>query len=414
MTAAGKRRLYWSRMVACLSLRDVSMLIECQDEPRLFGQPLAIVDGGTPARISAVSAAADEAAVNVGMTPREALRQCPELVIRAARPDRYAESVMRLVVALRQQIGPLIELSSSDTLYIDLSRVQSRFSSAQAMFACLHAVTGHVLGESAVALGISGDKTTARVAAGRTAVGETTIIPPWHAAAYLNWLPVTEVLTPGTIMADFLRQQEIAYCGQIRRLPMASLRRRFGQSGKQLWLRTQGRDPTPVAMPDVVPSGISASKILPPSTSHRAQLEAALFQCVSRLSAKLRQSGLQTRQLCLSADTGDGQFRQRYRLARATEHDSDLLLFCQQFLDELGQVNGIDRVQASTQALVVSADDDRSLRQDPLLMGCMRRLQEDLSRRFGRQETMRVALHQRTRSADLSCWRPGQAQQDVV
>ncbi len=401
MTVA-KHRLYWSRMYACLSFRDIFIGIECLDYPQLLGQPLAIPEGLKPAKVSALSAEAAARGVHQGMNLLDAQRRCPQLQVLRARPERYAEMMLNIIAALRMQICTNIEVVAADRLFLDLSRVQAHFSSARELFARIHEVVAGVLAGCSLALAISGDKTTAKMIACRGEAGTTTVIPPWHSANYLRWLPITDITDSGTVMASFLRRHDIEYCGQMRRIPVADMRRQFGQSGKKLWLMSQGRDPASVSMPSPsrLPVTVTEVKVLPPATTALAQIESALFQCTTRISAKLRQHGLLAVKLRLAVEHKGQQNSREIFLAKPDDEDHSLLALCVQFLREVSTEKRASRVLVAATTCLAENEDHT----DPFIRQASFVIMNDLAQYFGDQMTSLVALHQRLKPFGLARW----------
>ena len=137
-------------------------------------------------------------------------------------------------------------------------------------------------------IGVSGDKTTAKYAAGTDKPDGCAVIAPWQSKARLSDVPVTDLCGIGPGIGRFLAQYGVLYCGQMSRLPIGLLAKRFGNFGRRLWYMCQGQDPYPVKAVTADAKSMGHGKILPPGTSDLTVIGAYFRHMCERLAARLR------------------------------------------------------------------------------------------------------------------------------
>jgi DNA polymerase-4 len=124
-----------------------------------------------------------------------------------------------------------------------------------------------------------------------------TVIPPWEARERLADVPMKKVCGLGPNIAEFLSLYGARTCGDVARLPMTVLARRYGVTGKYLWLACQGKDTEPVA-PDIAPpQSIGHGKVLPPHTASARVIEIYLRHMCEKVAARLRRYDMQAGRL---------------------------------------------------------------------------------------------------------------------
>src|SRR4030067_246711 len=94
-------------------------------------------------------------------------------------------------------------------------------------------------------IGGAGTKSPAKIASDLQKPNGLTVIPPWEARARLDGIPMKKLCGIGPHIAEFLSLHGARTCGDVARLPMAVLARRYGVTGKHLWLAGQGEGTHP-------------------------------------------------------------------------------------------------------------------------------------------------------------------------
>jgi DNA polymerase-4 len=146
-------------------------------------------------------------------------------------------------------------------------------------------------GGVAVSIGVAATPAIARHAAGRAA-GAVQVIPPWETREQMHAVPIGELCDPGPRLAALLRASGLRTCGDLAHLPFDLVARRFGATGRQLWLAAHGRDPALVEQ-DVAPLAQAVvTRVLPPRTLSARTIEKYLQHLCDKLAARLRRLDL--------------------------------------------------------------------------------------------------------------------------
>lgn len=348
----------WRRMIAFVRMDNFGLAVEQQENPALAARPVVLLHSESMPRLLEVSAEASAGGLHPGMDWEDALRQCPGLGRLTARPAHYASRSGRLLESL-QDISPDLEPFAAGEAYLDLSACQAYYRHDPAHIGALLLARLAAAGAPVAAVGISGDKTTARWAARAAGAGNVKVVPPQEAATTLAPLTLEEVWGVGPQVAAFFASHGVHICGDMGRIPISLPARRFGNHGRRLWLMAQGRDPAPVRIrQDPVATGPLLGRLLPPGSGEAEILLAAFQGLAEKLHARLRRDGWQARELRLGLRAPEG-WRQEWVLLAEGDDVRVLVAPCRRFLQRhwFGEeVRQIQLLPAPERATVRQAD----------------------------------------------------------
>ena len=292
MSAAESRD--WPRVILLADMNAFFASVEQVDNPRWRTQPLALTNGDVGTCVITCSYEARAHGVRTGMHIEQARRLCPGLIRVSSRPRRYAEVSANIMRALAR-FTPDIEVFSVDEAFLDLTRCRQLWGSPRE--AALR-VKQAVFENSGVrcSVGVSGDKTTAKFAAGRQKPDGLTVIPPWQARDRLADTPLTELCGVNSGIAGMLARYGVVRCGDLQKLPISVLGKRFGNPGRRIWLMAQGLDPEPVRSRLPQAKSIGHGKVLPPDSRDPGTLRTYLLHMAHRLGERLRANRLVAQQ----------------------------------------------------------------------------------------------------------------------
>lgn len=304
----------WSRCVLLVDLDAFFGSIEQRDYPELAGRPVAVTNGARGTCIITASYEARCHGVKTGMRLAEARALCPGLVRRPSRPAVYA-AVSTAIMAVLGRFTPDIEVFSVDEAFLDVSACQRLLGPPEAIARQVRDAVRRVSGLSC-SVGVAGDKTCAKYAAGLHKPGGIGVIPPWEAADRLRDVPVEALCGIAGGIRAFLAERGVRVCGDMARLPISVLGRRFGDIGRRIWLIAQGRDPAKVVPTSRAAKSLGHGKVLPPGTRDTLVLRAYLAMLCDRLAGRLRAHRLVACVLQVSLLTGHGWFSAEIRPVR--------------------------------------------------------------------------------------------------
>jgi DNA polymerase-4 len=356
----------WDRAIALVDMNAFFAAIEQQDCPEYRGRPVAITNGLHGTCIITCSYEARSYGIRTGTRLRQALALCPDLVRLPARPHRYAELSSRIMAALAAEITPDIEVYSVDEAYLDLTRCQRLHGDPETIGRRIKQVVFAASG-LLCSVGVSGDMTTAKFAAKQQKPDGLTVIPPWQAAARLREVPVTELCGIARGIGDFLERHGVRTCGDMSKLPISVLGRRFGNPGRRIWHMCQGSDPTRLTYEVAAPRSLGHGKVLPPATRDRELLLTWLLHMSTKVGARLRRHQLEASRFFIGLRADLGWLGGKPRLPRPGADGGAIFALCRQVLDQSWDGEGVHQVQvtaldprpASQQLELFTPGDDR-------------------------------------------------------
>jgi DNA polymerase-4 len=356
----------WDRAIALVDMNAFFAAIEQQDWPEYRGRPVAITNGLRGTCIITCSYEARSYGIRTGTRLRRALALCPDLVRLPARPHRYAEVSSRIMAALAAEITPDIEVYSVDEAYLDLTRCQRLHGDPETIGRRIKQVVFAASG-LLCSVGVSGDMTTAKFAAKQQKPDGLTVVPPWQAAARLRDVPVTELCGIARGIGDFLERHGVRTCGDMNRLPISVLGRRFGNPGRRIWHMCQGSDPTRLTYEVAAPRSLGHGKVLPPATRDRELLLTWLLHMSTKVGVRLRRHQLEASRFFIGLRADLGWLGGKPRLPRPGADGGAIFALCRQVLDRSWDGEGVHQVQvtaldprpASQQLELFAPGDDR-------------------------------------------------------
>ena len=297
IATAGKARsgpdCYWPRAILHIDMTAFFASIEQRDFPELRNRPVGITNGEAGTTLITCSYEARARGVTTGMNLHEARRLCPDLVQRPARSGIYARESARIMRALLD-ISPDMEVFSVDEALLDVTHCQRLHGTPEHMArrtqALVHAVSGGLL----CSVGVASTKLTAKYASDVLKPSGITVIAPWEARTRLRDVPVEKICGVGPRIGAFLAGHGARTCGEVAALPMNILVRRYGITGKHLWLACQGRDTGSVTRDVAPPQSVGHGKVLPPRTASARTIETYLRHMCEKVASRLRRLDMRT------------------------------------------------------------------------------------------------------------------------
>jgi DNA polymerase-4 len=335
----------WPRAIALIDMNAFFASVEQRDFPDLHGHPVGITNGMRGSCIITSSYEARAFGVRTGMRVREALRICPNLIQRPARPEVYARVSSNIMRAL-ENVSPDIEVFSVDEAFIDLTGCQKLYGSAEQAARLLKTAVYEASG-ILCSLGLSGDKTTAKYAAKLNKPNGFTVIPPWQAKAALQHVPVTDLCGIADGIGRFLAEHGVRYCGDMEKLPISVLSRRFGNLGRRIWYMCQGADPDPLHPDVAAPKSIGHGKVMPPNTKNREVLLTYLQHMCSKVGTRMRRHAMEAQTYWIGFRIDHGWLGCKSRLSDFSNDQRLIYQLGRTVLDLHWQGEGIHQLQVT-------------------------------------------------------------------
>ena len=293
---------YWPRAILHIDMNAFFASLEQRDFPELRGKPIGVTNGAAGTTLITCSYEARACGVKTGMKIYEARKLCPDLIQRPSRPNVYAAVSTRIMHAL-VAITPDIEVFSVDEAFLDVTHCQRLHGSPEHMARMTQRLVHDVSDGLSCSVGVAATKLAAKYASDVKKPNGITVIPPWETRARLRDVPVEKICGIGPRTAAFLAQHGAYTCGQVAALSMNVLARRYGITGKHLWLACQGRDTGAVVQDIAPPKSVGHGKVLPPHTTSARTIETYLRHMCEKVAVRLRRLDMQAGKLYVGLRT---------------------------------------------------------------------------------------------------------------
>ncbi len=251
------------RTIFLLDMDAFFASVEERENPELKGKPVMVV--GSPSLRSVVCAANYEIrkfGVHSAMPYTRALRLCPHAQVVTANPRLYRDTSRR-VFAICESFTDLLEISSIDECYMDMTPTAERFGGPVEAAKLLKA---KILEEELITctIGIGPNKLVAKLAAGLSKPDGLSQVTTQDIPKLFADLPVQRLHGIGGKTADSLKSIGVTTAASLGAYDRGILHRMFGIYGDRLSEMGRGIDHSPV-----VPYYVSP---LPKSVSHEQTL----------------------------------------------------------------------------------------------------------------------------------------------
>jgi len=236
----------YQRQIIHLDMDAFYPSVEVLDHPALKGK--AVIVGGGPKRgvVSSASYEARKYGVHSAQPMAEAMRLCPHAIFLPVRMARYKE-VSGKVFEIFQRFTPLLEPLSIDEAFLDVTGSLRLFGSAVEIAVKIKEAIRKEVGLT-VSAGVAPSKFVAKIASDMQKPDGLTVVDPNGVRAFLFPLPISRMWGVGKVTQAALKDLGVHTFGDLSRLPVEVLERRFGAHGPQMHLLSMGVDDR-----DVVP-----------------------------------------------------------------------------------------------------------------------------------------------------------------
>jgi DNA polymerase-4 len=315
------------------------------------------------------------------MRIKEARQRCPDFIQVPARPERYAAVSTRIMAAL-EDVTPLVEVFSVDEAFLDLTDCQRLWGNAEHM-GHLIKKTVHKVSGLPCSVGVSGDKTTAKYAAKLNKPDGLSIIPPWEARERLAPVAVTELCGIGTGIGRFLAERNVYTCGDMEKLPIGELARRFGNPGRRMWYMCQGRDPEKLITRVPPPKSIGHGKVVPPNTRDKAVIHTWFLHMSEKVAGRLRRHGMEASEFSIGLRTAQAWAGATLKTACPTQDGHHIMILCEEMLDSCWNGEGIFQVQVTALRPQLKGQQLALFEQDTQKMDAFNQVMDRINERYG-------------------------------
>ncbi len=286
--------------------------VEKRDRPELGDKPVVIGHAGGRGVVMTACYVARRFGARSAMPMFRAIELCPEAVVIPPDMAKY-KRVSAEIRHLFLKATPLVEPVSLDEAYLDLSADARHIDRPPATLLARLAKAIETTVGVTVSVGLSYNKSLAKLASDREKPRGFSIIGRREAKSFLASLPVTAIHGIGAATAKRLGADGITAVAQLQAMPEAALAARFGKFGHTLARLVHGDDPRQV-VPDRPLKSISAETTFRHDLTAVEPLTQVLQNLAARIEERLKRTSLAGGTVVLKLKTTD--FRSLTRQSR--------------------------------------------------------------------------------------------------
>jgi DNA polymerase-4 len=264
--------------------------VELRDDPGLAGQPVVV--GGSPQGRGVISAASYEArkfGIFSAMPAAQAIRLCPNAVFIKPRMEHYAK-ISKQLREIFFRFTSLVEPLSLDEAFLDVSGCEKLFGDAPTIAAQIKLLIKAELGLTASA-GVAPNKYLAKVASDLEKPDGLVVVDPERVQEFLDPLEISRVWGIGPKTAEKFARFGVETIGQLRQLPMSTLKSTFGVNSDHFWRLSRGLD-TRSVVPDRIAKSVSHETTFARDIDNDETLEAWLHELTDQVARRLRRHAI--------------------------------------------------------------------------------------------------------------------------
>ncbi len=311
--------------------------------PALAGEQLTVTVSRSGSRVTLAAVCRNAAAL--GLTPGMALTQAramvPGLEVREANPDSDLALLRRIATFAARRVTPLVELSGSDGLRLDLTgAAHLHGGERQTCVDLLRFCSKLGLGAR---IAVAGNGAAAHALA-RHGPERLLLCPQGGEEAALLPLPLAALRLEQASL-DAMRRLGLERIGDLAAMPRAPLARRFGKATLLKLDRALGRAAEP--FDPIVPRDAPRTELRFAEPIGGAEaIATAIETLLDQLIEKLREAGLGARALLLLCDRVDRQVQRiEAGAARATRDKAHWLRLIGRHIESIDPGFGIDAMR---------------------------------------------------------------------
>jgi DNA polymerase-4 len=298
-------------------------------DPLLKGK--AVVVGGRAEERGVVAAASYEArrfGVHSAMPLRTAAKLCPQAIFLHGHPERYRQESAR-VHAVLQEFSPLVEMTSIDEAYLDMTGTERLYGPALRAAHLLHARIKEST-QLNCSVGIGTSRVVAKICSDQAKPNGILWIVPGCERAFMAPLPVRKIPGVGKVTEEHLLKLGIKTAGDLASYGGERLRDEIGDWAVALAEKAAGTDAggwfDEAIGEGSGPKSVSHEHTFSVDVSDREMLETTLAKLVEKVCRRLREYGLHARRIQLKLRYADfSTFTRARTLPHPTQIDAELL-----------------------------------------------------------------------------------------
>jgi len=287
----------WPRAVAHIDADYFYANCELARRPDLRGKPV-MVFGRLDTCILAKTPEAKAMGISTAIPSWEAKKRCPQGIYLKG-DFRYYTLVSRQMMEIFRQWSPVVEVYSVDEAFMDMDGLRGMYR--QSFHQIGDAIRQEVRAKLGitVSVGISVNKTLAKMACELNKPDGTTVLPGKQVREFLRAIPVGEIPGIGASRGALLEKYGVRSCQQFAEMPESLVSRLFGKMGLLLWRELHHESSFPVVSEPPPPQNIGRTSSFDKCTPDLRQVEGLAFYHLERSLSALHRHRLLVKEMVL-------------------------------------------------------------------------------------------------------------------
>lgn len=223
-----------SKIIIHLDMDAFYPSVEVLDDPVLKGKPVIV--GGSRKRgvVASASYEARKFGIHSAQPIATAMRLCPEGIFLPVRMFRYKE-ISKKIFEIFRAFSPLVEPLSIDEAFLDISGSARLLGSPKEIAKKIKDMVVKETGLT-VSAGVAPSKFVAKIASDFEKPDGLTVVCPDYVRAFLDPLPIDKMWGVGKATKQALNRLNVQTIGDLSRVPVKVLERKFGRQGRKMHL----------------------------------------------------------------------------------------------------------------------------------------------------------------------------------
>jgi DNA polymerase-4 len=275
----------WDRAILHVDMDAFFAAIEQRDEPALRGKPVLVGHDGPRGVVSAASYEARKFGCRSAQPTVIAKRLCPQAIVVRGDHAKY-RAVSRQIMGILADYSPVVEPLSIDEAFVDLTGSTRLLGEPPNVARDIkRRIRAEI--DLTASIGVAPNKFLAKLASDLEKPDGLTVIGPDDIDRVLPPLPVTRLWGVGPRMAETLARLGIRTIADLRRVGLAWLIERFGDSGEHFHRLAHGLDDRAVT-PDHDAKSIGHETTFEQDLEQPDDVRGLLLQLTEQVGARLR------------------------------------------------------------------------------------------------------------------------------
>ena len=273
-----------NKTIVHMDLDTFYVSVERLIDNRLIGKPVLLGGTGDRGVVASCSYEARQFGVHSGMSMKMARQLCPEGIVVKGEAGTYSK-YSKLVTEILKQDVPIIEKSSIDEFYIDLTGMDKFFG----CYKLASNLRSKVIKETGlpISFGMSINKTVSKIATGEAKPNNQLNIDYGQEKPFLAPLAVSKIPMIGKKTAFLLNRMGVQKINTIQQMPVELMEKAFGKNGTAIWQKANGIDFSPL-IPFHEKKSISTERTFMKDTIDVIKLRNMVIAMVEQLAYELR------------------------------------------------------------------------------------------------------------------------------